>query len=386
MTELTKEGAHPRVALYVPSLRGGGAERSMLTLAQGFAARGYTVDLVLAKAEGSYLDCVGEAVRVVDLESSRVIASLPGLVRYLRREQPVALLSAMGHANVVAVMAKVLARAPTRIVVSEHSTYTRARSDSVSWRSRVLGGLMRWAYRRADGIVAVSSGVADDLSRSIGLNRERISVIYNPVVTNELIAQSFADTDHPWLAEKRFPVVLAVGRLTKAKDFPTLIQAFAQVRKLRDVRLVILGEGELRAELTELVNRLSLDEDVDLPGFVENPFPFMRQSDLFVLSSAWEGLPSVLIQAMACGAPVVATDCPSGPAEILEGGRWGRLVPVGDADGLARAISAALDDPCPPDVSVRAASFNLDNSLDAYQEALFPEASATHPATDSSVC
>ena len=372
MTELTKEGAHPRVALYVPSLRGGGAERSMLTLAHGFANRGYKVDLVLAKAEGPYLDHVGEAVRVVDLESSRVIASLPGLVRYLRREKPLALLAAMGHANVVAVMAKALARTPTRIVVSERNTYSKARSDSVSWRSRVVGGLMRWAYRRADAVVAISSGVADDLSRCIGLERERISVIYNPVVTDQLIAQSFSDTGHPWLAAKRVPVVLGVGRLTKQKDFPTLIRAFEQVRKQREVRLIILGEGELRAELTELVNRLSLDEHVHLPGFVENPFSFMRQSDLFVLSSAWEGLANVLIEAMACGAPVVATDCPSGPSEILEGGRWGRLVPVGDADALATAMKNTLDGVDPRDGMPRALAFDLPSALDGYEKALFP--------------
>jgi glycosyltransferase involved in cell wall biosynthesis len=352
-------------------------------LANGFSARGYQVDVVLAKAEGPYLDDVGESVRIVDLNASRVIASLPGLIRYLRRERPEALLSAMGHANVAAVMAKALAQASTRVVVSEHSTFTQASSHAASWRSIIVGRLRRWAYSRADGIVAVSSGVAADLSKSAGIAHERISVIYNPVVSDELIDQSVADPGHPWLAEQRVPVVLGVGRLTKAKDFPTLIRAFAQARRQRQVRLVILGEGELREDLKELVARLSLTEDVDLPGFVKNPFPFMRQSDLFVLSSAWEGLPSVLIQAMACGAPVVSTDCRSGPSEILEGGRWGRLVPVGDADALAQAIKAALDDPRPADVAVRAADFNLTNALQGYEHALFPDTFMAHPARGS---
>jgi glycosyltransferase involved in cell wall biosynthesis len=162
------------------------------------------------------------------------------------------------------------------------------------------------------------------------------------------------------------PVILAVGRLTLQKDFPTLIRAFARLRARRSARLVILGEGELRDELEALVAELGLTADVALPGFVDNPFSWMRGSALFVLSSAWEGFGNVLVEAMACGTPVVSTDCPSGPAEILENGKWGRLAAVGDAEALARAIAEALDDPNPPDVRARAAFFSVERSVDAY--------------------
>jgi glycosyltransferase involved in cell wall biosynthesis len=195
-----------------------------------------------------------------------------------------------------------------------------------------------------------------------------VRVIYNPIVTDELLAMSRAPVDHPWCAAGAPPVILAVGRLTEQKDFPNLIRAYARLRQRRSVRLVILGEGEARGELEDLIARLGLAEDVYLPGFVDNPFAWMRQARLFALSSRWEGLPSVLIQAMACGAQVVSTDCPSGPAEILEDGRWGRLVPVGDPEALAAAMDAALDDDedIRAAVEIRARAFAVEPSVRGY--------------------
>lgn len=360
------------VALFVPSLRGGGAERAMVTLANGFADRGLRVDLVLTRAEGSYLSEVSSAVRVVDLESSRVLASLPALVRYLRREHPGAMLSALSHANVIAIMACMLSRVAVRLIVSEHTNLSISRSKSQGLRDLAVLLLMRWAYRKADEVVAVSGGVADDLAKTIGLSRNRISVVYNPVVTPDLIERSRMPLEHPWLREGKPPVILGVGRLTRAKDFATLIRAFARVHAERDCRLVILGEGELRTELEQLVTSLGIRDSVQLPGFVDNPFAWMSHVQLFVLSSQWEGLPTVLIEAMACGTAVVSTDCRSGPDEILEEGRWGALVPVGDLEALATVIARVMDTPCEqlPDVPVRAQNFKQKRAVNAYLQLL----------------
>lgn len=358
------------IAIYLPSLRGGGAERVMVTLANAFAARGRAVDLVLVSAQGPYLAEVAEGVRIVDLGARRVAASLPALVAYLRRRRPARMLAALNHANVIAVLARGLARVPTRLVISERNHVSRGGRIGLFSPERALLALMRWTYPHADGVVAVSMGVADDLARAIDLPRARIGVLYNPVLTPALLDRAAARLDHPWFGQDEPPVVLGVGRLTAQKDFPALIQAFARLRSRRPCRLIILGEGELRTELEALVERLGLRADVALPGFVDNPYVWMRRAAMFVLSSAWEGLPNALIQAMACGTRVVSTDCPSGPSEILEQGRWGPLVPVGQIDALADAMSATLDDRNPPDVARRARDFALDHTVDAYLQEL----------------
>lgn len=360
-----------KIAVFLPSLQGGGAERTMLTLANGFAARGLVVDLVLSDAHGTYLADVSSGVRIVDLGCQRVFASLPRLIRYLRRERPQALLSALSHANIVAICAGFFARTGTRIVVSERATLSAILEVASSARQRLLPKLMRWLYPAADRVVAVSQGVADDLAAVLGLARDRIAVIYNPVVTAGLLQRSREPLRHRWFSAKDGPpVVLAVGRLGAEKDFATLIRAFAKLRAQRDARLVILGEGELRDELSRLVHRLGLHEDVELPGFAANPFAFMRHASLFVLSSRTEGLPGVLIEAMACGAPVVSTECPSGPAEILENGKWGTLVPVGNVEALAEAMAATLDRTDRPDVESRARAFGVEDAVAGYLKVL----------------
>jgi glycosyltransferase involved in cell wall biosynthesis len=330
------------IALFLPSLGGGGAERVMLTLGATFAAEGRRVDLVLATTAGPYLDQVPAAVRLVDLGTHRVLTSLPRLVAYLRRERPRAMISAMGHTNIVALWGKQLARVATRIIVTEHGFKARPPGRS-GWEYDLFPILTRRFYPAADSVVAVSHGLADDIAERVGLRRARIDVIYNPVVTSELAARARAPVNHPWFACGQPPVVLSAGRLTAQKDYPTLIRSFARIATKSASRLVILGEGEARAELEALVQRLGLDERVALPGFLPNPYAYMARSKVFVLSSIWEGLPTVLIEALACGCQVVSTDCRSGPREILEGGKWGRLVAVGAIDELAGAMLAALN-------------------------------------------
>jgi glycosyltransferase involved in cell wall biosynthesis len=359
------------IALFLPSLRGGGAEKVMVNLALGFVEQGLKVDLVLAKAEGPYLSRVPEEVRVVDLGARRVLYSLPGLVRYLRRERPQAMLSALNYANIVAIWAKLLARVQTHLVVSEHNTLSCSTQNASSVRVKLLPLLIKIFYPYADAVVAVSHGVAEDLITMTGLPMEKVKVIYNPVITPELFVKAEEPLDHPWFRPGEPPVVLGVGRLTKQKDFPTLIRAFALVRKERPARLMILGEGEERPKLETLARELGIEEDFVLPGFVENPYKYMKRASAFVLSSRWEGLPAVLIEALALGVPVISTNCPSGPAEILEHGKWGCLVPVGEPHLLARAILEILqNDVRIPSHKTAWERFSKENAVIAYLQVL----------------
>lgn len=358
-----------RIAVFLPSLVGGGAERVMVTLVNAFVRRGFAVDLVLASLEGPYLTSVESGVRVVDLKAGRIVKALLPLIRYLRREQPVAMLSAMGHANVVAVMAAKLSGESTRVVISERTTVSGAYRNAAGLSARWTFRLMRPLYRRADGICAVSKAVALDLAEFVKIPSDKVEVIYNPFDLQLIGRNAVAECGHPWLSEDGRPVIIAVGRLNEAKDFHILISAFAKMRRSSAARLLILGEGELRSSLEALASEIGLTpDDVQMPGFVDNPFAYLSRSALFVLSSRREGLPGALIEAMACGTPVVSTDCRSGPDEILEGGRWGRLVPVGDVDALAKAMTEVLDTPRDqlPDVRARARDFEQERAVDAY--------------------
>jgi glycosyltransferase involved in cell wall biosynthesis len=337
----------PRVALFLPGLYEGGAERIVLNLADGIAARGYPVDLVLARAEGPYMPQVPRSVRLVDLEAPRVLGSVPALVKYLRCERPAALLSAM-FANVIALWARRLSGLPQRVVISEHNTLSSVVRNQTDVRWQWYPRLAGWFYPWADGIVAVSRAIADDLARNTDLPRAQIQVIYNPVVTPDLLCKSHEPLEHAWFQQEEPPVIVAVGRLTTQKAFDVLIRAFSQVRQKRQARLLILGEGELRPYLEALVKELGLDEDVSLPGFVQNPYPYMARACLFVQSSRWEGLPTVLIEALYLGTPIVATDCPGGTREILADGKYGKLATVDSPTDLAKAIAGSLDAHVPP--------------------------------------
>lgn len=357
------------LAIFLPTLHGGGAERVMVTLANAFAARGFKVDLILAAATGPYLKDVSSTVRVVDLKAGRVIKALLPLARYLRRERPMALLSAMGHANVVALLARKLARVPARVVVSERSFISGSHHIAKGAVPHLNYRLIRLLYPGADGICAVSQAASADLAAFTRLPLQRVQTIYNPFDLARISQMAAEPLAHPWCQRGQPPVVLAIGRLNEAKDFAVLIRAFARLRQQRMARLVILGEGELRPALEAQLAQLGLDADaVQLAGFVANPYAWLARCSLFALSSRREGLPGALIEAMACGVPVVSTDCLSGPHEILEGGRWGRLVPVGDAEALAQAMADTLDLPATerPNVRQRAADFDQDRAVDAY--------------------
>ncbi len=372
------------IVLFLSGLAGGGAQRRMITLARGFAERGCRVDLVAARGEGPFRAQVPSSVRVIGLDNPWqrlpvlgnmrglwVPASTWALAGYLLRERPDVLVSTSTPANLTAIWARLCSRLEIPLVVSVNvhlSASVQGRQRAYGW---LLRRLLRHSYPRADGVIAISRGVASDVAEFAGVPEERIATIYNPVDVSFIQSQARKTPDElkPELKPENsgIPLILGVGKLKRQKDFGTLIEAFARVRRVRRVRLVILGEGEERGALTRLARRLGVAADVSLPGFVANPYAWMARASVFVLSSAWEGFSNALLEALAVGCPAVSTDCPSGPREILDHGTYGPLVLVGDDRALAAAILATLDAPPEPAfLRARAAAFSLDAAVEGY--------------------
>lgn len=364
------EAAPPHVALFLPYLASGGAERVMLHIARGLADEGFRVDLVLAAAKGPYLKQVSPKVRVVDLKARRVITSLPALVRYLRSERPAALVSALAHANLVALWANEIALTHTRTIVTVHSTLSLSTRYSPRRRDRLVPWLTHWSYKRATRVVAVSRGSASDLVKIADLDQEVVEVIPNPVITKDLHESSRMPVEHPWFGERSTPLLLTVGRLTAAKNYTLLLEAFKEARAKREMKLVLLGDGEERETLESKVRSLGLEGDVSMPGFVENPWAYMAKADIFVLSSKWEGLPTVLVEALALNMKVVSTDCEFGPRELLQDGKLGWLCPPGDAHELAATILKALREEKKSVSLEDLAAFNLEVAVRRYKALL----------------
>lgn len=366
----------PRLALFYGRLGGGGAERMLVNLARGFAESGFPTDLVLSRAGGSHMWLVPPNVRVVDLQSPGTFQNVPKLIDYLKQERPYALLSTTHYANEIALWAKRLGQVPTKIIVREAnhlSQLVQHQSNSTygnQFRYQLMPWFARAFYPWADGVVAVSQGVAEDLAKIANLSLEQIQVIYNPTITPELSQQAQKTVEHPWFAKETPPVILGVGKLHPQKDFPTLIRAFAQVRQQREARLIILGWGKERPKLEALAAELGLHNVVDFLDHVKNPYAYMAKAEVFVLSSAWEGLPNVLIEALAVGVPTVATDCPSGPKEILQGGQYGWLMPVADPPAMAAAILQVLEGERKPVDPAWLDQFTLQTSLRKYLDLL----------------
>jgi len=355
-----------KIAIFVPTLAFGGVERVMVNLAEGFCERGFEVDLVAPQVEGEFQSHVPSKARVVHLQAKRVLTSLPNLVRYLRHERPAVVLTAMEHSSVAAIWARAIARVPTCIIATVHTNLSEVVKHAPSPKVRLVPFICRTFLHRADAIVAVSQGVADDLAEHAPKTRPRIKVIYNPIITDSILFQAKQSVEHPWFQPGLAPVILGAGRLVQQKDFATLLRAFALVRRQRSARLLILGEGEERRRLEALAAELGIEQDFSLPGYEENPHRFMSKAALFVLSSAWEGFGNVLVEALAAGAPVLATDCRDGPREILETVRQGRLVPVGDAESLAREMLATLDGKSEPASATALRVFTMDHVVDSY--------------------
>jgi glycosyltransferase involved in cell wall biosynthesis len=368
----TPDRARPRIALFTTKMEGGGIQRVLATLARAFLARGIAVDVLLVSRRGELLGELPREARVLEMRSAWPIAAgallaLPGarrvawgwlatlrprpaesvapLARYLARERPDALLASPMSASLAALWAAHRAHSSVRVVAREANTLSRQIAQRSEWYHARLPALAREWYPRAASVIAVSRGVADDLARLAGLPRERIAVIHSPVDAEAIRARAAEAAPDDWLAPGQPPVVLGVGRLAPAKDFATLLRAFALLRAQRPARLILLGEGPERTRLAVLARQLGVAQDVRLRGFEPNPFAFMARAGVLASSSRYEGLANVLREALVCRCPVVATDCPSGSAEALGDGALGQLVPVGDSRALAAALAQTLAAP-----------------------------------------
>lgn len=352
----------------MPGLYGGGAEDVVLKLADGFCNRDVRVDLVVVKDEGALRSRVPSCINLVDLNASRIATSFLPLLRYLQSTRPAVLVSALTPTNIIAVLAGILTGENLAIVLTEHNIKTTKLSRK-DLKTRIFTIAARLTYGWSNQVVAASNRIADDVSSVLRLERERVEVIHNPVFTEALHRKADEEVEHPWF-HTDVEVLLGVGRLTPQKDFPTLLRTVARLREDRDVRLILLGEGEERSHLQDLCRELGIEDHVDLHGFVDNPIKYMARSDVFVLSSVWEGFGIVVVEALASGAPVVSTCGDEGPGEILEDGRYGRLVPSGDDEALSEAILETLNHPDRPATREeriqRARDFSAEAAIEKY--------------------
>lgn len=364
----------PSLLIVRPSLSGGGADRVTLTLLRHLPAAGFRVTLVLMRKQGELMSLVPPDIPIRSLESRSLWTAWLPLVAQLRKQAPDIVFSTSSGTNIVAALAHLLAGRPGRLVLSERSVLR----TELSWKKKLQRWLKLVLYPRADLVTAVSRGVKEELVDRLRLEPKSVSVVYNPIVDSSLVSLAAEPLSHNWFqgaSEDRPPVILTAGRLVAEKDHATLLRAFANLRTTHEARLVILGEGPLRTELESLAKALGISELVSLPGYDPNPLKYMSRCQMFVLSSRFEGLPGALIQAMACGAPVVSTDCPTGPSEIISDGNDGLLVPVGESEELASAMGRLLDD---DDLSRRLGSnaressrrFSIERSLPLYTRAL----------------
>jgi len=360
-----------RIACFFSTSGHSGVDRATAHLIPALARRGYRVDLLKVRRHGPRLTTVPAGVRVVDLGSRHTHACLPAVARYLRNQRPVVLLSDKDKGNRIALFARRLSGVPTRLIFSIGTTVSVNLASRGFCERQIQRMSMRRLYPSAHQVIVCSAGVADDMSDYTGLARDRIRVVPMPVVPASLFAEPPPVPEHPWFGRADIPLVLGAGALCARKDFATLLRAFARVRAERPCRLVILGRGNYRERLLSLAGELGIAEDFSLPGFLPEPYAYMAHADLFAFTSRWEGLGFVLIEALALGTPVVSTDCPSGPREILADGRYGTLVPVGDDARLAAAISATLAAPLPREELKQAARpYEIEAGTDAYLQAM----------------
>lgn len=361
---MTDEKSKKRVMFFLSALYSGGGEKVTLELAQELAHQSLEVDIVILQHRGAFTNMVPRNVAVVDLKAERMVEALVPLVRYLRHARPDVALATGVHTNILLILARLFSFRKTRVILRVGVPLSIVFSHYTHIKDRLLVPLLsRLLYRLADGVVAVSQGIADDLNKTLYLDPDRITTIYNPISIDKMKQESDKSAKHPWLTDKKIPVIVAAGRLRFQKGFDVLIKAVALLNKENSVRLIILGGGDGLNDLKEKAKALDVSDMLDFMGFVLKPHAFMALADVFVLSSRWEGFPNVLIEAMALGVPVVATDCVSGPREILapqsvgftpnvkqhtykapKHDAFGILVPSEDAESMAEAIKLLIND------------------------------------------
>ncbi|MEZ5536113.1 MAG: glycosyltransferase [Thiolinea sp.] len=360
-----------KIAIFLSTSGHSGVDRAMKNLIPELACRGYSVDLLKVRKHGPNLDVVPQGVRIIDLGSSHTYSCLTAVVRYLRDEKPAVLLADKDRVNRTALLAHFLARSSCRLILSSGTTLSidlKNRGAFERWLQRFSFGRL---YPFADKLIVTSAGVADDTCAYTGLARDHIAVVPSPVIPDALLSESQPCPDHPWFDDD-IPLILSVGELCARKDFGTLLKGFARLRQQQNCRLMIIGRGKQKAKLEQQAQALGVGDDVTFPGFVDAPYAYMAHADLFVFTSRWEGLGFVLIEALAVGTAVVSTDCPHGPAEILQQGKYGRLIQVGDDQALAIAMQQALQESPIPDILQQAVKpYTVSAATDAYLRVLF---------------
>jgi len=363
------------VSFYVPSLAGGGGEKFTLNLIRGFIESGIEVELIVNDYSGPLLELCPSDLKVLSFGTRQFMPSVVKLSNYLKSRKPYALISSLNHSNTISVAAKILAfTTKTKLILVVHTNISLASKYAASLKSKFMSLFMFFTYWAANFVVCVSKGVGEDVSRRIPYMKKRVKVIYNPVLTEDLAAKAKEATNHPWFLQGAPPVIIAIGRLRKEKDFATLMRAFVRVREEIDARLVILGEGEERRNLEKLAERLNISDCLWMPGFEANPYKYLKRAAVFVLSSLYEGLPMVIIEALYFGVKVVSTDCKYGPREILKDGRLGKLVPVGDYISMSAAIKEALKNgESPPVTEVDLRKYTIEYCTEEYLRIVFAD-------------
>ncbi len=356
-----------KVAIVLPFFGDGGMERAMINLTKGLLLKNIEVEFVLLKkGYGTFSNEIPAGVKIVELNSLNFLTSIFKLRGYLLQEQPTVLLSLSTPANVVSIVASKTTRGTRRVIVS---TQVAVKTDITTTKLKaMLRPLVYKIYNFADVVHVVSRGIGDDLE-SFGVRAEKIKLIYNPVISPEILMEAHKPISHPWFVDGplKVPLVFTITRLVPQKDLPTLLRAFAIVRKSKNMRLAIIGEGPLRVELEDLAKELGIEKDFALLGFIGNPYPYINRANVFAISSAWEGFCVAIAEALAFGLPVVSTDCPHGPREVLENGKYGKLVPVGDAQSLAKGILESLENPLPREfIKEGAKRFTIESITEEY--------------------
>lgn len=363
-----------RIAFHFYSLAQGGVERMRISLSHELLARGIDVDMVLVEKKGELLPLVPDGVRIIELGATRTASSVLPLARYLKEETPDAMFASLGPQNIAAIIARRLSGAKTWLGVMQHNALSIQAKAGISIQQALVPMAYRFFLKGADGVFGVSAGVADDMATTTGFPRDRIGVLYNPACPDGLDPDALPPVEHPFF-ESGDPVVIGVGRLVAQKGWDMLLRAFAQLVAQRPAKLLILGVGPEEEALKALIGSLGLEGKAELLGYRQGPLSWIRRSDLFVMSSRYEGFGNVIVEALAVGTPVVSTDCNYGPSEILDNGRFGMLLPVDDAGAMARAIGEALDRPTDRQALIaRAQEFSVRHVVDNYLTAAFGKA------------
>jgi glycosyltransferase involved in cell wall biosynthesis len=360
-----------KIAFFTPTLEGG-VGRVITNLIENLYKE-MDIDLLVVKGVEPILKRLQGMCRVFDFKKERSFRSFWSLGSYLKEKNPDILISFIFHTNLLSILARFLFNSETKLVICEHIALKNALKSLPLLKKIPFSFLIKKFYPFADCIVTISEEAAKQVEELISPKyKNKITVIYNPIIDEKILQMAQQPINHPWFKErKEFKIVLSVGRLTTQKNFITLVRAFKYVKEKIDAKLVILGDGEEREKLEKEIRKLNLQNEILLPGFVENPYPYFKNSDIFVLSSHYEGLPTVLIEALAFGLPIVSTDCPTGPREILENGKYGLLVPVGNYKKMAEAIIAILNNEIviPKEILIkRALDFEVNRNIKKYKE------------------